>query len=186
MTGFTTGLRARMPEEIRHILIGAGVVVFALLVFAVLAGRGAGSVNGYEIVAGFDSVDGIFIDSPVRVAGVRVGRVAALDYDSSRRRAVVTMEIQSAIEMPDDSIAIVTSEGFLGDRFIRLDPGGSLDMLADGAEVEFTQGSILFTELLAKVILTVERRRRAEEEAAADAATQDAAGDMPATTEAGQ
>lgn len=181
MTGPAAETRPRMPEEIRHILIGAGVLAFALVVFAVLAGRGASSVNGYQVGARFDSVEGIFVDSPVRLAGVRIGRVAALDYDSRYRRVVVTMEIRDGIEVPDDSIAIVTSEGFLGNRFIRLDPGGSLDMVADGGELEFTQGSILFTELLAKVIVTVERRRRA-----AEAAEEEPAGDTPAAMEAGQ
>lgn len=178
MTEAAADSRRRLPEETRHILIGAGVFALLLVIFAVLAGRGAGMVDGYRIVAGFDSVDGVFLESPVRLAGVDIGRVAALDYDSRQRRAVVTMEIRSGIELPDDSIAIVTSEGLLGDRFIRLDPGGSLDMLADGGEVEFTQGSILFTELLAKVIATVEQRRRAEE-----LATEEAAGDAPAATE---
>lgn len=125
--------------------------------------------GSYRIVARFNSVEGVFLDSPVRLSGVQIGRVAGLDYDSDSLRAVVSLEIHPGIELPADSIAIVTSEGMLGDRFIQLDPGGAIEMLTDGDEVEFTQDSIMFEELLAKIILTVERQRAA---AGGDGATQ--------------
>ncbi|MCK5620743.1 MAG: outer membrane lipid asymmetry maintenance protein MlaD, partial [Alphaproteobacteria bacterium] len=69
------------------------------------------------------------------------------------------------IELPLDSIAIVTSEGMIGGRFIRLEPGGELDMLRDGDRLDYTQGSIMFEDLLAKIIITVEQNRLARREA---------------------
>jgi len=134
--------------------------VLAML-FALSAGPEGGAIGSYRLTARFPSVEGIFVDSPVRLAGVDVGRVTGMTYDSATQRAVLTLEIDGGIELPDDSIAIVTSEGMLGGRFIRLDPGGGIDTLGDGDAIEYTQGSIQFEELLAKVILAVESRRQA-------------------------
>lgn len=158
-------IRQRLSDEGRHIAVGAVALVLIVLLFSFAAGSDSGALGGYRIKARFNSVEGVVRDSPVRLSGVQIGRIAGLDYDSGSQRAVVIMEIRPGIELPDDSIAIVTSEGMLGDRFIRIDPGGSLDMLRDGDEIEFTQDSILFEELLAKVITTVERQRRARSEA---------------------
>jgi len=52
----------------------------------------------------------------------------------------------------------------IGGRFIRLEPGGELDMLRDGDRLDYTQGSIMFEDLLAKIILTVEQNRLARRE----------------------
>ena len=71
------------------------------------------------------------------------------------------MEIAPEVELPLDSIAIVTSEGMIGSRFIRMEPGGELEMLRDGDRLDYTQGSIMFEELLAKIIISVEQGRLA-------------------------
>lgn len=130
------------------------------LLFLYAAGVDRSASAGYRITARFNSVEGIFQDSPVRLAGVRIGGIVALDYDSLRQQAVVTMAIRSDVRLPQDSLAIVTSDGMMGDRFIRIDPGGALENLKDGDEIDYTQDSVLFEELLSKVISSVERKRR--------------------------
>ena len=164
--------RPRMSEENRHILLGAGVFLAFVLLLAFSASGDYAPAGSYRISAKFNTVEGIYVGSAVRLSGVKVGRVAALDYESQTFRAVVTMEISRGLEIPLDSLALVTSEGMLGGRFIRLDPGGEIEMLQDGDEIEFTQDSILFEELLAKIILTIEQqrldRRAAEREAGSE------------------
>lgn len=150
----------RITEETRHILVGVAVLLLVALLFFFAARTDRGVLGSFQITARFNSVEGIFADSPVRLAGVRIGRVVGLDYDSDKQQAVVTMAIRPGIDLPSDSLAIVTSDGMMGDRFIRIDPGGALDILKDGGRIEFTQDSILFEELLSKVISTVERQRR--------------------------
>ncbi len=156
--------RRRLPESTRHTLVGAVAVGVLAVLFILSAGPGGGAIGSYRVTAQFASAEGLHVDSAVRLAGVRVGRVIAMDYDSATQRAAVTLEIDPGVELPQDSVAIVTSEGMLGGRFIRLDPGGSPDLLADGDAIEYTQGSILFQELLAKVILAVEQKRLARRE----------------------
>lgn len=152
--------RRRLSAEVRHILVGALVVATLALLFVLSAGGERGAIGSYTVTARFPSAEGIRTDSAVRLAGVQVGRVTALDYESGTQRAVVAMEIYPGVALPYDSIAIVTSEGMLGGRFIRLDPGGDVELLADGDEIEYTQGSVMFEDLLAKIILSVEQKRR--------------------------
>ena len=154
-----------MAEETRHILVGAAVFLGLAALIALSAGSDGGTLGSYRVVAPFPTAEGVHLDSPVRLAGVRIGRVSEMDFDSRRQMAIVTMEIAPEVELPLDSIAIVTSEGMIGGRFINLEPGGELDMLNDGDRLDFTQGSIMFEELLAKIILTVEQNRLARREA---------------------
>jgi len=157
--------RRRMAEETRHILIGAAVFMALTLLFVLSAGSDGAKLGSYRLVAHFTTAEGVYLDSPVRLAGVQIGRVSEMDYDSGRQQAVVTMEIAPEIELPLDSIAIITSEGMIGGRFIRMEPGGELDMLRDGDRLDYTQGSIMFEDLLAKIITTVEHNRLARREA---------------------
>jgi phospholipid/cholesterol/gamma-HCH transport system substrate-binding protein len=157
--------RRRVAEETRHILVGAAVFVGLAVLFAISAGSDGGRLGSYRVIAQFTTAEGVFMDSPVRLAGVQIGRVSAMDYDSGRQQAIVTMEIVPEIDLPLDSIAIITSEGMIGGRFIRMEPGGELDMLRDGDRLDYTQGSIMFEDLLEKIILTVEQNRLARREA---------------------
>ena len=153
--------RQRMSEETRHILVGTLVFLALITLFTLSTASDGGVLGSYRVIAKFNTAEGVYVDSPVRLSGVDIGRVSAMDYDSESQRAILTMELRPEMELPLDSLAIVTSEGMLGSRFIRLDPGGEIELLAEGDEIEFTQDSILFEELLAKIITTVERRRLA-------------------------
>ena len=158
--------RRRMAEETRQILIGAAVFAGLVGLFAFSAGSDGRKLGSYSIVAHFPTAEGVFIDSPVRLAGVPIGRVSDMAFDSNRQVAIVTMVITTPkVELPLDTIAIITSEGMIGGRFIRLDPGGELEMLRDGERMDYTQGSIMFEDLLAKIILTVEQNRLDRREA---------------------
>ena len=165
LTAPTPHRRRRLSAEVRHILAGALVLAALALLFVLSAGGERGAIGSYTVTARFPSAEGIRLDSAVRLAGVQIGRVTAMDYDSPTQSAVVTLEIDRGVDLPADSIAIVTSAGMLGGRFIRLDPGGDLELLADGDEIEYTQGSIMFEELLAKIIISVEQKRLAQREA---------------------
>ncbi len=158
-----------MSEETRHILVGALVFLLFVMLFTFSTASGGGASGAYRVVAKFNTVEGIHIGSPVRLSGVDIGRVSAMAYDSKSQRAILTLELRPDLELPFDSLAIVTSEGMLGSRFIRLDPGGDIELLAEGDEIDFTQDSILFEELLAKIINTVEQKRLAGKAAAKEA-----------------
>lgn len=72
----------------------------------------------YQIDAVFADATGILNGDPVKIAGVDVGKVTAFEVDSGR--AVVTMEIDSDVELPENVEAEVRFRNLLGQRTINL------------------------------------------------------------------
>lgn len=132
------------------VLIGAGL----FLVFAYTT-TDIRPVTGYTVTARFNAVDGLTVGSDVRVGGVKIGSVVDQSVDMTDFRAVVRMTIRADIRLPEDSVARVSSEGLLGGKYIRIDPGSSATMLADSGEIANTKDIISLEEMLGKVIFLV-------------------------------
>jgi len=143
-----------MSEHKTEVIVG-GVVLAAAIGFAVYAGQLAGFSSGqseYELRASFRSADGVDVGTDVRLAGVKVGRVAAISLDPETFRAETVVTVRNGIDVPDDSAVAVSSEGLLGGNFVEILPGGSPFVLAAGDEIEFTQGSVSLISLLMKFV----------------------------------
>lgn len=112
----------------------------------------SGSAATYDLKASFRSVEGITLGSDVRMAGVKVGTITALDLNPKTYFADATVAVQSNLQLPDDSAILISSEGLLGGNFIELVPGGSETNLEPGAEIEDTQGSVSLISLLMKFV----------------------------------
>ena len=142
-----------MQNKIVETVVGALVLVVAVGFGAYAFNRAdVGQVAGYEVQARFNRVDGLAIGNDVRIAGVRVGQVVAQELDRGSFEAVVRMAIDPDVELPDDTAAKISSESLLGGKYVSLEPGGGIDMLADGDEIEYTQGSVSLEELIGQVI----------------------------------
>ena len=144
-----------MRKNLIETVMGAVVLVVAAL-FIVFAYNKAevGKVEGYEIVAKFDRVDGILAGSDVRMSGIKVGTVTVSVLDPKTYFAKVSMNIRSDIKIPDDTSIAVSSDGLLGDKFLALSPGGSDEMLGAGGEITTTQGSIDLMSLVGQMIFS--------------------------------
>ena len=141
-----------MAENRAEILAGAAVLA-AAIGFLVYAGREtgvSGPAGSYELTASFRSVEGVRVGTDVRLAGVKVGTVTALELNPQTFFADAVLSVQEGIVLPDDSAALISSEGLLGGNFVELVPGGSLDNLAPGAEIEDTQGAVSVISLMMK------------------------------------
>ncbi|MCK5624166.1 MAG: MCE family protein, partial [Alphaproteobacteria bacterium] len=92
--------RRRMAEETRHILVGAAVFLGFAALFAFSAGSDSGTLGSYRVIAHFTTAEGVYLDSPVTLAGVQIGRVSKMEFDSRRQMAIVTMEVAPEIELP--------------------------------------------------------------------------------------
>ena len=137
--------------------LGAGAVVLVLAVgflgYAVAnTGRSVGS--GYTLYAKFDRIDGLDIGSDVRVAGVKVGSVESERLDPETYQAVVDFSVQSGLQLPKDSAAVVSSDGLLGGKYLALEPGGDTQMVKPGGQLALTQSSISIEQLLGKFIFS--------------------------------
>jgi phospholipid/cholesterol/gamma-HCH transport system substrate-binding protein len=143
-----------MAENTSEVIAGGAVLAVAIG-FLVYAGQSTGFSGGgdtYPLTASFRAVDGISVGTDVRLAGVKVGTITELNLNPQTFFADATVEIDQAIQLPDDSAILVSSEGLLGGNYIEIQPGGSAEVLAPGAEIEDTQGSVSLVTLLMRFV----------------------------------
>jgi phospholipid/cholesterol/gamma-HCH transport system substrate-binding protein len=137
-------------------IVTGGVVLVAALGFLVYAGQVAGLTRGqgaaYEMTASFRSADGISVGTDVRMAGVKVGTVTAISLNPQTFRADTRFTVADGIVLPEDTAALISSEGLLGGNFLELRPGGSPFNLEPGAEIVDTQGSVSLVTLLLRFV----------------------------------
>lgn len=139
-------------------VITGGAVLAAAVGFFVYAGQisglsgTGGSAQSQSYWASFRAVDGVSVGTDVRLAGVKVGAVTALELNPETFRADTHFSVQGGIDLPDDTAVMISSEGLLGGNFVEILPGGSPFNLEPGSEIEDTQGSISLVNLLLKFV----------------------------------
>lgn len=108
--------------------------------------------DGYTVTARFTSSSGLKEGGVVELAGVRVGKVQRIVLDPERYESVVTLSLEPGVRISEDTIASVRTAGIIGDKFIKLTPGGMDIYLADGDEIIDTESSLDIEELVSKYI----------------------------------
>jgi len=138
-----------MRESVFETLVGFVVVAAAAAFFFFAMANGTDGASGgeetYEVTARFNNALGINRGTDVRLAGVKVGIVSAMDVDFEEARAIVRLQIDERVELWDDAVVRVSSESLLGGSYIDLDAGGGgYDLIAtDGSgEIDNTRGSV--------------------------------------------
>jgi phospholipid/cholesterol/gamma-HCH transport system substrate-binding protein len=149
----------------RSLEIGTGL--FVLLGFAALAflttqlpGSKLGGVfsqpDGYQITARFENVGDLQAGAPVSMAGVKVGEVSGVAFDSTDYKAVVSMRIDRRFDrIPEDTWANIETAGLLGAKYVGLDAGGAEDYLADGGQIENTQSAMVLEKLINRLFSAI-------------------------------
>lgn len=111
-----------------------------------------GSSNTYTVVAKFESAAGLRAGAGVEIAGVPVGKVSAVSLDQEEYLAEVYLAIQNDVQLGDDIIASIKTSGLIGDKYIKLTPGGSTELLEDGSEITDTESAVDIEELISKYV----------------------------------
>ncbi|AHH19472.1 Mce family protein MceB [Nocardia nova SH22a] len=123
-------------------------VTLTWTVFVTLERSVPGDVDRYSAV--FTDVSGLRTGDDVRVAGVRVGRVVSIDLDGTR--AQVGFELQRAQRVYGNTLASITYQNLIGQRYLGLSMGDFHDpaLLRPGASipVEHTEPSFDLSALL--------------------------------------
>lgn len=137
-------MRNTVKEHGAEALIGLLVVLIAVWFgWYAFQRTGGGRVpNAIQVNALFPNASGISPGTDVRVAGIKIGQVAAVKLDPKTFQAEVALAIDPASKLPDDSSAAITSEGILGGVYMNLIPGGSSTPFKNGDEILDTQGSV--------------------------------------------
>lgn len=108
---------------------------------------------GYELVASFRSAEGVRVGTDVRMAGVKIGSVTGMFLNPESFRADLQLGLRdAALRLPEDSMALVASEGLLGGTYIEIVPGGAPYDLEPGAMIFNTQSAISLPTLLMRFV----------------------------------
>jgi phospholipid/cholesterol/gamma-HCH transport system substrate-binding protein len=145
-----------MRGNVIEVVIGAVVLVVAalFLVFAYQTSQSRPVAGGYEVIADFARIDGIHAGSDVRISGIKVGTVIAEELDPKTYLARIRMSIDRSVQLPEDTVAQVTSSGLLGDKYMSLVPGGSDRMIPPGGRIQYTQSSISLENLIGQMMFS--------------------------------
>jgi len=104
----------------------------------------------YSLYASFASVSGLRVGNPVEIQGIEVGRVEHLKIDQEKQIAVVELKLRKDIKVYDDAGASVRTAGLIGDRFVKIDPGGAGDILKPGGVITETTSPVDIEDLISK------------------------------------
>ncbi len=66
--------------------------------------------------------------------------------------ALVNMKILKEVTLTSDTIASIRTKGIIGEKYIKLTPGGDEEMIKDGGTIIDTESSISIEELISKYI----------------------------------
>ncbi len=132
-------------------------MVVAVLFFIYGAGKSdsASGSGGYQVKAQFTDIGSLGVGDNVKISGVSVGQVVAIDLDPAIYNADVTISINDDVPLPYDTAARISSEGLLGGTYMALDVGGDTEMLADGDMIAITQSAQNLEQLLGQFIFSL-------------------------------
>lgn len=112
------------------------LVAVALLTGFVVVMGGINFQPTFTTYVGFDNPGGLQPGAPVKIAGVKVGKIAEIQFrgdaaeaDAKSRmplvrvKALIERRYQKSIH--DDCVVYVTTQGVLGEQFMAIDPGSS-------------------------------------------------------------
>jgi len=135
------------------IFVAAGIV--ALMVLALKVGNASTTLNmgdTYRVYAQFENIGGLKPRAPVKSAGVLVGRVDEIQFDSKTFTARVTLNVDRRYLFPKDSSVSILTSGLLGEQYVGLEAGGDDVMLKDGETVKLTQSAVVLEKLIGQFL----------------------------------
>lgn len=136
--------------------VGLFVVLgFIALLFLALKAGNMSSLSfqsTYPVKLKFDNVGGLKPRAAVKSAGVTVGRVASIGFDTNTYQALVTININAQYQFPKDTSAKILTAGLLGEQYIGLEPGGDTEMLKAGDTISMTQSAIVLENLIGQFL----------------------------------
>ncbi len=104
----------------------------------------------YTLYARFASVSGLRVGSSVEIYGIEVGSIKSLGIDAEKQMGLVAMKINKGVAVYDDATATIKTSGLIGDKLIRIDPGGAGELLKPGGTITQTSVPTDIEDLIGK------------------------------------
>ena len=119
-----------------------------------IAGVSGYSDDSYQLVAKFDSSSGLKEGAFIEIAGVKAGKVISIELDKESFESIAVFVFDSGVILAEDTIASIRTSGIIGDKFVKISPGASDDLLKSGDEIIETESSISIEELVSNYIFS--------------------------------
>ena len=132
------------------VMLGAAAVLFLALQSANLLSLSFQKT--YQVTALFDNIGGLKKQAAVKSAGVVVGRVKNIVFDSKTYQAKVVMAIETQHQFPKDSSLKILTSGLLGEQYIGIEAGADEKTLAEGDKVQDTQSAVVLENLISRFL----------------------------------
>jgi phospholipid/cholesterol/gamma-HCH transport system substrate-binding protein len=146
-------INKRSMEVAVGFFIAAGLAALFMLAMKVSNISAFTEASGYQLSARFENIGGLKVRSPVTMGGVRIGRVAAIEFDQDTYQAVVTLKISPQYDrIPKDSSASIYTSGLLGEQYVGLEPGADERYMQDQDRVSLTQSALVMERLISKFL----------------------------------
>lgn len=146
-------LESKTVETIVGLFVALGLGALFILAMKVSDLSSLGGEDGYEITARFLNIGGLKVRSPVKMAGVVVGRVKDIRLDEQTYEAVATLSVASEFDnIPSDTSASIYTAGLLGEQYVYLEPGGEDTFLKEGDRITLTQSAVVLEQLIGQFL----------------------------------
>lgn len=132
------------------VLIGAAAILFLALKAANLLQLNF--APSYQVTARFDNIGGLKPSAAVKSAGVVVGRVSSIAFDTQRFQAAVVIDMDTQYAFPTDSSLKILTSGLLGEQYIGVQAGFEEANWANGAVVTQTQSAVVLENLISQFL----------------------------------
>lgn len=134
------------------LFVMAGLAALVILALKVGNLGSLGAAETYTVYAEFDNIGGLKVRAPVKSAGVVVGRVAAITFDTQSYKARVRLDIEKQYPFSKDATASVLTSGLLGEQYVGLETGADTANLGDQDKITLTQSAVVLEKLIGQFL----------------------------------
>lgn len=146
-------LQSKFIETVVGVFIAIGLAALLMLSMKVSNLSSLASEDGYVIKARFLNIGGLKVRSPVKMAGVVIGRVTDIYIDEKTYEAVAELTIDDDFNnIPEDTSANIYTAGLLGEQYISLAPGGEETYLEAGGVIKLTSDAVVLEQLIGQFL----------------------------------
>jgi len=146
-------LQSKFIETVVGVFIAIGLAALLMLSMKVSNLSSLASEDGYVIKARFLNIGGLKVRSPVKMAGVVIGRVTDIYIDEKTYDAVAELTIDDDFNnIPEDTSANIYTAGLLGEQYISLAPGGEETYLEAGGVIKITSDAVVLEQLIGQFL----------------------------------
>lgn len=151
-------MTSRKTEILVGLFVALAIAATLMLAMNVANQGSVGQGDTYNLYAKFDNIGGLKVRSSVKVGGVTIGRVDDIHLDPEDFTPVVTLTISKQYnEFPETSSVSILTSGLLGEQYVGLQPGFSIDdieNLGEGDYIADTKSALVLEDLIGQFLFS--------------------------------